>query len=132
VSFWRNRVGSLGVKVCLKPAILVIALALAGCTTGHDSGPVPGTIAGVADPCIGSALPHNSPIPRRISLQQHSKPVASEVVYATTTNRFHSTYRFTEPPGTYVVTSDQQYVTPLSVKLASGGTVRAGLLVACK
>jgi len=107
---------------------LVCLLALAsGCGRGAATSVKTGLITGVASPCVGVAKTENqiAKMPVRVTLTQRSRTVASQVVYGS------HTYRFTEPKGQYLVSSDQSGVTPASVTLHTGEVARINLFSPC-
>jgi hypothetical protein len=87
----------------------------------------PGVITGVATPCVGYAATASqmAELPVRVTLTEGSRTVTSVIV------RGSHTYRLTEPPGQYVVSSDQAGVAPTGVNLGAGQVAHVDLLSPC-
>lgn len=116
---------SFGVSV-----VCVMALA-AGCGGSAQSGvitaPRLGVIAGLVSPCVGVALSSNYvKLPVRVTLSQRSHTLASEVVHG------RATYRFMEPQGQYLVSTDAPGTMPVHVILRPGEVARANVLARCR
>jgi hypothetical protein len=105
----------------------VLAVSLAGCdrasTTPRVSTTVDGEVTGLAQQCTG--LPRARPSPVEVTLRGGNRLPARE------TELGSHTYRFSEPPGSYVVTTNQSYVVPVTVRLRAGRVVHADLWAAC-
>lgn len=87
----------------------------------------PGVITGLVSPCAGVELPSAfAQIPVRVTLSQRAHRVASQVIQGM------GTYRFNEPQGEYVVSTDQSSITPTHVTVHSGEVARVNLLAECK
>jgi len=95
----------------------------AGTTT---TGPA-GVITGVASPCVGYAATASqmAQLPVRVTLTEGSRTVTSVIV------RGSHTYRFIEPPGRYIVSSDQSGVTPTGVNLRPSEVAHIDLISPC-
>jgi hypothetical protein len=84
-------------------------------------------VTGVATPCVGVTTSiEYAMMAVGVTISQHSHVVSRQVV------RGSHTFRFIEPPGNYELTSDQQYVSPQSVAVDSGQTVRLTLKASCR
>ena len=105
----------------------VLAVSLAGCgsasTTPRVSTTVHGEVTGLAQQCTG--LPRARPTPVEVTLRRDDRLLARQ------TQLGSHAYRFSEPPGTYVVTTNQSYVVPVTVRLRAGRVVHADLWAAC-
>jgi len=105
----------------------VLAVSLAGCgrasTTPGIAAKVHGQVTGLAQQCAG--LPRARPYPVEVTLRRGDRLLARQ------TQLGSHTYRFSEPPGTYVVTTNQSYVVPVTVRLRAGQVVHADLWAAC-
>jgi hypothetical protein len=122
--------GSAGGPICRPMFCLVtavLAVWLAGCgsasTTPGVSRAVHGEVTGLAQQCAG--LPRARPYPVEVTLRKGGRLLARQ------TKLGSHTYRFSEPPGTYVVTTNQSYVVPVKVRLRAGQVVHADLWAAC-
>jgi hypothetical protein len=110
--------------------LTLVAIAASGCGSTTESGKAsstqPGTVTGVASPC-GSLATKAEYAQRAVQvlLSAHSKVVASETVTGT------HIFKFTEPPGSYVLTSHQSYVHPVTVILHTGKTTQVNLYANC-
>jgi len=87
----------------------------------------PGVITGVASPCVGYAATAGqmAKLPVRVTLTEGPRTVTSVIV------RGSHTYRFTEPPGRYIVSSDQSGVTPTGVNLRPSEVAHIDLISPC-
>jgi len=107
--------------------IAVLAVSLAGCgrpsTIPRVSATGDGEVTGLAQQCAG--LPRARPHPVEVTLRN------SDHVLARHTGLGSHTYRFSEPPGTYVVTTNQSYVVPVTVRLRARQVVHADLWADC-
>jgi len=110
---------------------LVCLLALADCgnsasTLSVAGAPKPGLLTGTATPCVGApALYEYSRIPLRVTLTKGSQVVARQSGHGS------MTYRFSEAPGQFRVSSDQSGTSPVSVAVHSGETTRVDLISHC-
>ena len=108
-------------------ATAAIAVTLAGCgrasTTPRVSTTVDGEVTGLAQQCAG--LPRARPYPVEVTLRKGGRLLARQ------TKLGSHAYRFSEPPGTYVVTTNQSYAVPVTVRLRAGQVVHADLWAAC-
>jgi hypothetical protein len=111
-------------------AIAAVSFCLALCITGSGNAAatskpetMPGIITGLAQQCTGA--PGEPKHPVQVILLR-----GSEVVVRRTKLGSH-TYRFSEPPGRYKVTTNQSYVIPVKVTLRSGHVAHADLLSDC-
>ena len=104
-----------------------LAVSLAGCgrasTTPKVTTPVDGEVTGLAQQCAG--LPRARPSPVEVTVRKGGRLLARETQLAS------HVYRFSEPAGTYVVTTNQSYVVPVTVRLRAGRVVHADLWAAC-
>lgn len=122
--------GSAG-GVIFRPMFLlvtaVLAVSLAGCggpsTIPTVSAIVDSEVTGLAQQCAGPARAR--PFPVKVTLRK------GDYVLARQTGLGSHTYRFSEPPGTYVVTTNQSYVVPVTVRLRVRQVVHADLWAAC-
>lgn len=106
---------------------VAFAVAVTGCSSASTSPKVSqqahGVITGLAQECSGS--PVVPPHPVEVALHQGDRLIVRQ------TQLGSHTYRFSEPPGTYVVTSNQSYVVPITVTLRAGKVAHADLMAAC-
>jgi len=137
--FWLAEEQDQGVTHLIRRAVpvafgaLLAACGGAGTTTatlpgaGTTTATLPGVITGVASPCVGYAATASqmAMLPVRVTLTEGSRSVTSVIV------RGSHTYRFAEPPGRYVVLSDQAGVTPAIVNLRSGQVAHIDLISPC-
>jgi hypothetical protein len=80
-------------------------------------------IAGMAEECSGPAgLPAH---PVAVIVRRGNKIVAQQASLGS------YLYRFSLPPGNYLVTTDQSYVVPAQVSLRPNQVVHADLISAC-
>ena len=116
---------TLGPMLALVTAVLVVSLP--GCgrasTTPNVSAPVDGEVTGLAQQCTGPAKA--LPFPVEVTVRRGGRLLARQ------TRLGSHAYRFSEPPGTYVVTTNQSYVVPVTVHLRAGQVVHADLWAAC-
>jgi hypothetical protein len=104
---------------------LVCLLALAAACGSSTS--TPGVITGTATPCVGATtLYAYRKIPVRVTLAKWSQVVAHQSGHGS------MTYRFSEAPGQFQVSSDQSGTSPVSVAVHSGETTRVDLNAHCK
>jgi hypothetical protein len=105
----------------------VLAVSLAGCgrasATPGVATTVQGEVTGLAQQCTG--LPRARPAPVEVTLRLGDRLPARE------TELGSHAHRFSEPPGSYVVTTNQSYVVPVTVRLRAGRVVHADLWAAC-
>ena len=109
-------------------ALLGIVVVCAGCGGASSSPPAqrPGIIEGSATPCVGlTTLYAYNRLPVTVELHQGGRVVARHSGKGTVT------FRFSQPPGRYVVSSDQR-PRPATVNLHSGHTVKVDLSSSCK
>lgn len=115
--------GNLGARFLL--TFVFTSLAAAGCSNGRHVGASNGTITGVATACGGAPSMATAPVRVRVALERASEVIATQVVDA------GGVYRFSEPPGKYLVRSDVPYVAGVAVTLASRQIVQANLGSSC-
>ena len=96
--------------------LVVLALALAGCTT--STAKPTGVVTGFADACVG-LVPAGSALPR-VTVMLYSGPT----VVASRTIESGAKYRFAVTPGSYGVKAEQ--TTPSFQYRPKGVVVRAG------
>jgi hypothetical protein len=105
----------------------VVAVGLAGCGRGPTiprvSATVEGEVTGLAQQCAG--LPRARPHPVEVTLRKGDRLLARQ------TGLGSHTYRFSVPAGTYVVTTNQSCVVPVTVRLRARQVVHADLWAAC-
>jgi hypothetical protein len=105
----------------------VVAVSLAGCgrasTTPRVATTVQAEVTGLAQQCTG--LPRARPSRVEVTLRLGDRLLARQ------TKLGSHAYRFSEPPGTYVVATNQSYVVPVTVRLRAGRVVHADLWAAC-
>ena len=103
-----------------------LTLLVSSCAAGAPKSAA-SVITGAAAPCVGAASQANyDKIPVRVTLTQGSRTIASQVIDG------RGTYRFKEPQGTYVVSTDQPYVAPVHVTTRSGEASQVDLVPSCK
>ncbi len=101
---------------------------LAACGGGPATNPsASGVVTGYAEPCVGPfrTQAQISEIPVRVTLEDHSRVVASQTV------RGSHTYRLTVPPGRYRISTDAAS-RPVDITVHSGGVVRTDLISSCR
>jgi len=111
--------------VLLLPAIALVS----GCTTTTSSEKsTMGYISGNAQLCQGpyASQQAQAATPVRIELIDENKVVRAETVKGS-----HN-YRFSVPPGTYLVKSDQGGTTPKTITVAAGFTRTVDLPSICR
>jgi hypothetical protein len=112
--------------------LLPLATLASGCasttsspaTTGHAPD---GVVSGVAAPCEGPYMPsaQYEAIPVRVQLLKDIRVVAVQTVTGS------HTFRFTAPPGEYVVKSNQSATSPSHISITSGATTTTNIYSAC-
>ena len=113
-------------SVKFRRLLLVMLVPLSGITAGcsANSAAGPGVITGTANPCIGAptvSSPHG--VEAEVFGDGH--------LLAHRTSIGTHAFRFSVPPGSYTVTSNQSYATPVHVSVESGKTVAVQVLSAC-
>jgi hypothetical protein len=113
-------------KRLISIALVALVGLLAGCSNGSGES-ARGTVVGVASPCQGGPIPPatKAAIEVRVSILQGSRVLAVQVVQG------QHRYRFSVPPGNYVVKSDQGMRTPAKVMVTAGRNTTADLPSGC-
>jgi hypothetical protein len=108
-------------------ALVGVVGLLSGCTSG-SSAPADGTVVGTASVCQGLYIPQVqlAAIKVRVSILQQARIVAVQTVQG------RHRYRFSVPPGNYVVRSDQGGTTPAKIVVTSGQNTVADLPSICR
>lgn len=101
-------------------AMVVLAMVLAACTTSTVR--PTGVVTGVADACVGHAIPPGEVLHVKVSLDSGSS------VVATTTIRSGARYRFSVVPGAYRLTG---WWGSRSVAVRAGQVVTAKIRNVC-
>ena len=106
---------------------LALTFTLAGCSSSSTAPKIPrsvdGVVTGLAQACSGPPTAPAHPVV--VTIHQGDRLVAQQ------TRLGSHVYRFSEPPGTYVVGTNQSNAVPITVTLQAGTIVQADLISDC-